>query len=748
MTRFLTKFLLTAALLCAPAGAWAQTCDVTVSTCAAAQSAANSNLGTAKTICLNTGNYGTCDFFGMSRTVDATIKSTTGVGAVGYWRIGNSDHLRFESVTGGFLINSCSTWITLKDTVGQPNSSNGIEISQEACPTTVQNITVDGAILDRIGQQTGEGRLSIRDGNTITIKNSQFLGVWATAGGPSDGIQMRGAIRNITIGPGNLFSGIDQNICNANGGAHCDTIQTYGGPCTNVVIEGNILRDSSTTILNESSCDGAFRNNILINLGDAQFHTWNPIIWEHNTLYNSGFRINGAAGDPSAGEIRSNIFHNSSYDTSGSTPCTACVASYNLFTSGCTGTNCITGSPTYVGGAPPPSTWAGWQLAPGSLGKSNAHDGQDRGTLYYGVAQAPDTTPPTTPTSPSATPASATQIDLSWTASTDDVAIAGYNIERCAGASCSNWAEVQTTSGTGTTASNTGLAASTLYRYRIRARDTATPTPNYSGYSTIVQATTNAPAQYTVTPSEAIGAAHGSIAPNTAQSVIEGTTTQFTVTPDATYQSFVGGTCGGSLASTTYTTTVITANCSVVANFIPSSCSLLNTENTPASTSMATQTGTFTYRFSIIPAATTHDIVGGHTNGTWTAYSSYATGVLFGTAGTVTVRNGGSYTATTTFNYVANAQYNVRMLVNVAAHTYSVWVAPDGGSETQIASNYAFRTDQASVTQLNNFAFVSATGTTLGAYVCPIGITTSGPPDAPTNYRLLKLLPAAVDING
>ena len=41
-----------------------------------------------------------------------------------------------------------------------------------------------------------------------------------------------------------------------------------------------------------------------------------------------------------------------------------------------------------------------------------------------------DTTPPSTPTDLTGTPVAAGRIDLSWTASTDNVAVAGYNVYR------------------------------------------------------------------------------------------------------------------------------------------------------------------------------------------------------------------------------------------------------------------------------------------------------------------------------
>src|SRR5260370_546839 len=46
----------------------------------------------------------------------------------------------------------------------------------------------------------------------------------------------------------------------------------------------------------------------------------------------------------------------------------------------------------------------------------------------------PDTTPPTAPTNLTATAASASQINLAWIASTDNVGVTGYMVERCQGA--------------------------------------------------------------------------------------------------------------------------------------------------------------------------------------------------------------------------------------------------------------------------------------------------------------------------
>lgn len=62
--------------------------------------------------------------------------------------------------------------------------------------------------------------------------------------------------------------------------------------------------------------------------------------------------------------------------------------------------------------------------------------------------------------------------------------------------------------------------------------------------------------------------ANGTCNPNTFATVLKGQTTQITATPSGGYTAEVGGTCGGALAGTTYTTAALTqANCTVVAQF-------------------------------------------------------------------------------------------------------------------------------------------------------------------------------------
>ena len=100
-------------------------------------------------------------------------------------------------------------------------------------------------------------------------------------------------------------------------------------------------------------------------------------------------------------------------------------------------------------------------------------------TATAATLSAPDTSPPTTPGGVTSSAVSTSQINVSWTASTDDVGVTGYQIERCQGSGCSNFS-FRRAPVTGTTFNNTGLTASTSYSYRLRATDAA---GNLSPYS-------------------------------------------------------------------------------------------------------------------------------------------------------------------------------------------------------------------------------------------------------------------------
>jgi aryl-phospho-beta-D-glucosidase BglC (GH1 family) len=92
-----------------------------------------------------------------------------------------------------------------------------------------------------------------------------------------------------------------------------------------------------------------------------------------------------------------------------------------------------------------------------------------------------DTTAPTVPAGLDATAKTAGSVSLSWSASTDNVRVTGYDVYRGA-------TKVNTVPVTGTSFTDTGLSPSTAYRYTVRARDAA---GNVSAPSAALSVTTD-----------------------------------------------------------------------------------------------------------------------------------------------------------------------------------------------------------------------------------------------------------------
>jgi hypothetical protein len=247
-----------------------------------------------------------------------------------------------------------------------------------------------------------EGRLTVRGTGSaasapmgVKVSNSHFGN-----GGESDGVQIVGNATGVRIGPNNEFSGIKQG----NFARHVDSIQLYGSSQTQIV--GNYFHDNDTILM---APDGGDRenvtNNVMVGGGEyrpaVQFGHHTGSLFTHNTIKNidvNTYVVSGAP-DPNANMlVRDNVVLNGSLNGDG---CQSCTVSYNLFGSGsrATGTNSLTGTPAFSGGAAP-TTWAGWALKSGSPGKGSASDGIDRGINIGGVPATPGT--PGTPSTPGA----------------------------------------------------------------------------------------------------------------------------------------------------------------------------------------------------------------------------------------------------------------------------------------------------------------------------------------------------------
>ena len=160
-------------------------------------------------------------------------------------------------------------------------------------------------------------------------------------------------------------------------------------------------------------------------------------------------------------------------------------------------------------------------------------------TVTASFAELPPTTYTVTPsagTGGSISPSTPQTVEEGSTTSFVLTADSGYEIDSVGG-SCS-----------GTLSGSTFTTAAITQNCTVTASFTELP-----------------PTTYTVTPSAGVG---GSISPSTPQTVEEGSTTAFVLTADSGYEiDAVGGTCGGALSGSTFTTDVIVEDCSVEVSF-------------------------------------------------------------------------------------------------------------------------------------------------------------------------------------
>lgn len=276
-----------------------------------------------------------------------------------------------------------------------------------------------------------------------------------------------------SFGAGTWFSGktfyfrwwmkIDSGFSFGNRGHNKITRLTQGGSdlLTFYLDTGNINVES----INGSGCGGGVCGSVPYNFNGAAAKNYQEYIIALTLQTTSGgtgkveLFVNGA----SVGSFTHNLYTSASGDFSHATWGNAmCQAFYHQLCNG--GSSCGSGGIIWFDDYSVDDVW-----------NSNY------------VAGPPDTTAPSTPTNLSATATSSSSTNLTWTASTDNVAVTAYRIERCVTAGCTNFAEI--TTDTASPYSDTGLTPATIYQYRIRATDQA---GNLSGYSNTSSVTTDA----------------------------------------------------------------------------------------------------------------------------------------------------------------------------------------------------------------------------------------------------------------
>jgi uncharacterized membrane protein len=163
-------------------------------------------------------------------------------------------------------------------------------------------------------------------------------------------------------------------------------------------------------------------------------------------------------------------------------------------------------------------------------------------------------------------------------------------------------------------------------------------------------------------------------------------------TPPGSYTLTVTGTSDGGVTHT-----------ASVALTVNGTCTTATSGGTWQNAAIQSQTGTFTATFDATPSVSPFNAVVALSKGLQAGYTGFATLVRFNPSGGIDARNGSVYAPTTGIPFSAGSTYHFRLVINVPARTYSIFVTPPGGTELTIGTNFNFRSEQSTVTSLDHW---------------------------------------------
>lgn len=251
-------------------------------------------------------------------------------------------------------------------------------------------------------------------------------------------------------------------------------------------------------------------------------------------------------------------------------------------------------------------------------------------TNFTITAGSTDVIAPSAPTALTASGTTQTTTNLSWTASTDNVAVTGYDVYQ---------GTTLKATVTGTTYSVTGLAASTSYDFSVKAKDAA---GNISAASNVATVVTLSPPTDTTAPT----------APTSL--VASGTTTtstnlSWTASTDNVgvtgYDVYQGATLKATVTGTTYSVTGLTAGTAYTfsvkakdaAGNISTSSNVVNVTTTSTAVVYCTSQGN-SVTYEKIGKVQLGTISNTSTGGTgYTDFTAISTTLTIGTANTITI---------------------------------------------------------------------------------------------------------------
>ena len=364
--------------------------------------------------------------------------------------------------------------------------------------------------------------------------NSNVVSVTTTSGGTGNGTTTELLISEYIEGSSNNkaleianFTGASVDLSSyslkkaTNGGGSFSSTLTLSGTLTNgqvfviahssatsTILNIANLTDSSVMSFNGNDAIGLFKNDVLIDLignpsSSANF-AQNVTLQRKSSVTNpnTSYTVaewNSLTIDTFSGLGNHSIDGGTTSDTNAPTSPANLVASnitqttLNLNWSVSTDDTAVTGYDVYQNGTKISTVTSNSYSVTGlsddtaynfsvTAFDSAANISSASNTVFITTLPVPDTIVPTAPTSLTSSNSSQTSVDLSWTASTDNVAVTGYDVFQ-------NTILIASVSSTNYSVS--GLTSETSYNFSVKAKDAAGNTSNESNI--VIVTTESAP---------------------------------------------------------------------------------------------------------------------------------------------------------------------------------------------------------------------------------------------------------------
>jgi hypothetical protein len=421
----LVMALAMAALILPGTAGAAVTCDVSVSTASALDSAVGNTANSGKTICVTASTSGshtwTADHAATTTVIAQPADGTIDMGQITFSGAKNITVTGFEFTSGAFAVNCCSatTSVHMDGNYIHGFSGDGLDLYSQAAMTDIQFthnrvecLTGDGNGGNGYGIRTYGGPYTAPKFNYNTITG---------CGNSGDGMEI-GSLENFEV-IGNVITGIGGPA-----NQHADGIMIWAGS-SNGVIKDNRILDGPGTLISPDGSDLLIENNLIARHNfptgsdqciDATPNGTSgsvvPTRWtmRRNTVWTCGNGGLNVTGPLTSGHGNNVLDRNLFTEVRCATSAIFSSADHNLTGGGCSlsGTNNTNFSPTFASTVDylPTNLPAGYE----GVGYRSAPAGYLAGTV---TPPADTTAPDTTITSGPADPTTSTSASFSFTSS-------------------------------------------------------------------------------------------------------------------------------------------------------------------------------------------------------------------------------------------------------------------------------------------------------------------------------------------